>query len=154
VSPLDKIKHESGTADLHRGRPLRHIRIADDDVKPSVSLRVSMRFISGIDDRPTVHRVDRAEHAEEIRSLGELVDARLTDLILSLDPELSRAGEDLTRDQERHDIPYESIPRNMAAHQIVVVTAVAVAYEVRVVFVQSRLLAFGKMLIPAPRALR
>src|SRR5687768_3877224 len=98
-----------------------------------------MRFIARIHDGPTVHRIDRAEHREEVRTLRQLVNAWLTRLILPLDSKLPRARKDLTRDEEWYHISDEPVPGHLPAHQVVVVTAVAVADEISVVLIEPSL---------------
>ena len=82
---FDEFEHERGGADLHRGGPLGHVRVAHDDVEATVKTAVGVRFVAGVHDGAAVHRVYAREHLEEIAALCELERAGSSALILTLD---------------------------------------------------------------------
>src|SRR5437762_3055121 len=53
--------------------------------------------------RPPVHRVDANDHAEKIRALRNLINARLTRSAFSFHAHFAGAGENLARDQKWQD---------------------------------------------------
>ena len=61
---------------------------------------------------------------------------RRDELVLHLNGELARAGEDLPRDEKRLRARRQSLPRQRAGQEIILVAAVAVAAEVGVVLVE------------------
>jgi hypothetical protein len=67
--------------------------------------------------------------------------------VLALDPELARAREDLSRDEEGRQVPHDPGKRDCPVHQVVLVTAVGVALAVGVVLVDGEALAGGKDLL-------
>src|SRR5437667_151210 len=80
-----------------------------------------------------VHRVYAREHLEEIAALCELEDAGLRGAVFALDAEFSSADEKLPRREERNAVAHDALPRDFAAHEEIIVAAVAVALEVGVV---------------------
>ncbi len=101
---FDQFEHQRGRAHLQGGGDLAHVRVADDDVETPVTAAVGVRFVARVDERAAVHRVDADDHAEEIRPLRNLVQARLTGDALRLDAHLARARENLARDEEGQDV--------------------------------------------------
>ena len=73
---------------------------------------------------------------------------------LRFDTHLSGARENLTSDKKRQNAGNNSIPRDVTAHQIIVVTAVTVAGKIRIVFVKPDFVAGRQLLISTPGALR
>ncbi len=114
---------------------------------------IDVRFVARVDERPPVHRVDAHEHAEKIRALRNLIHAGLTRRALRFDAHFSGSGKNLARDQKRQDAGNEPVPRHIPAHQVVVVTTVAVPDKVGVVFVKANLAPGRKFRVSTPRAL-
>ena len=52
VAVLDHGEHERRGADLEVGRHLREVGVTEDHVQPAVLLRVGVRLVAGVDDRP------------------------------------------------------------------------------------------------------
>ena len=69
-----------------------------------------------------------------------------------LDSHFPGAGENLACNQKRQDRADDPVPRDFAFHQVIVVTAVAVAKKIGVVFVKPNLLAFRQVQISPARA--
>ena len=61
-----------GRPDLQEGRDLRQVRVADDHVQPAVLLRIGVRFVAGVDDRPLEGRLEPDLLLEEVGPLAEL----------------------------------------------------------------------------------
>ena len=151
---LDQLEDERGGADLERSRDLAHVGIANDDVEAAVPGDIGVGLVAGIDDRAPVHRVDGDEHAEEIRALRNLEEARLAGSPLPFPAHLAGARIYLARDEERDHARDDAIPRHIAAHEIIVVATVGVADEVGIVLVEADLTAgVRELLVPAPGAL-
>src|SRR5207302_5282089 len=47
---LDHFQHQVCAADLEQRGHLGHVRVADDDVQSTVTLRVRVRLVAGVDD--------------------------------------------------------------------------------------------------------
>ena len=125
---LDHAQHQVGRADLQQHRRLGHVRVADDDVQPAVTLGVRVRLVTGVDDRPGTGG-GRADALPDV--LGALAHAvhraprRLQ--------HLAGTTEQLPRDEERNEDVRQPGELPVPGHQIVLVTAVGVAGRVGVV---------------------
>ena len=128
VVVLDHLEDDRSRPDLHEVGVLAHVRVADDHVQPAILLAVGMRLVAGIDDRAIVRR--RARDLL-IDVLGALTDA-VVNAVLGLE-DLARAGVDLARHEERDQLLGEVVEIDVAIDEVVLVAAVAVAHEVRVV---------------------
>src|SRR6266404_9470758 len=148
------MENERSRPDLHRRSPLAHVRVAEDNVKTAITTGIGVRLVARVHDRPTIHRVDADEHAEEIGALRNLIDARLTGGALGFDAHFAGAGKNLPCNQKWKNAGDNSIPWNVAAHQIIVVATVAVTEEVGVVLVKANFLAGFEFLVPPTRAFR
>src|SRR5215469_3208399 len=113
---------------------------------------IRMRLISRVHDGSPVHRVDAHQYTEEIGSLRDLKHSGLTGRSLSLNPEFTRSRKDLPGNQKRNYIRYQTVPRNGAAHDVVIVTSVTMAYEIGVVFVEPDLTLGGDLPVPPAHA--
>src|SRR4051812_26307878 len=102
------------------------------------TLRVRMRLVARIDNRPPLHRIDTLQFAEEIAPLRYLKGGR-DKSIFRFHRELSRPGNDLARDQKRLNPIGEIVPRQRTGQQVILMAAVAMAQEIRVVFVKPNL---------------
>ena len=124
-------QHEVGDADLHEGRPLAHVRVADDHVEPTVALRVGVRLVAGVDDRATPG--GRARDALP-DVLGALRDA----VLRAARPVEHLAGPapDLAGDEERDQHVCHPGELALARHEVVLVATVGVARAVGVVLEQ------------------
>src|SRR3954451_23526242 len=89
---LDHREDEARRADLEVRRHLAHVGVADDDVQPPVALRVRVRLIAGVDDRPFQRRLKTDLDFKEVgppRDLEPVLAAVLTDA------DAAGAGDDL-----------------------------------------------------------
>ena len=71
---LDQPQHQFRRADLQQRRRLAHVGVTDDDVQAPVALRIGVRLVAGVDDRPAPG--GRRRHALP-DVLGPLADAVL-----------------------------------------------------------------------------
>src|ERR1700751_4051615 len=110
--------------------------------------RISMRLIARVHDGSPVHGVDAHQYAEKIGPLRDLKHSGLTGRSLSLNPEFARSRKDLAGNQKRNYIRYQTVPRNRAAHDVLIVTSVTMAYEIGVVFVDPDLTLWGDLPVP------
>ncbi len=129
---FDHVEEEGGGADLEIGRHFRHVRVAHDDVEPTVLLRVGVRFVASIDDGAR-----RGGRARDFLAdvLGPLRQA-VVEAARSLQ-HLARAREDLARDEEGDEPFGQPLKGHVAAHEVVLVAAVGVSRGVRVVLEQE-----------------
>ena len=127
---LDHAEHDGRRAHLQIVAHFAHVGVARNDVQAPVFLRIGVGLVARVDDRTRVHRLQADFRLEEVRALGDLVVARLG-IVLGAD--LTRAREDLSRDEERHHVLHDPRERHLAVHQVVLVRAVRVALVVRVV---------------------
>src|SRR5215469_3507832 len=109
---------------------------------------IRMRLISRVHDGSPVHRVDAHQYTEEIGPLRNLKHSGLTGRPLSLNPEFTRSRKDLPGNQKRNYIRYQAVPRNRPAHDVVIVTSVAMAYEVGVILVEPDLALWSDLPVP------
>ena len=49
---LNEPQHQLRAPHLQQGGRLAHVRVPDDDVQASVALRIRVRLVAGVDDRP------------------------------------------------------------------------------------------------------
>src|SRR5439155_1958329 len=112
-----------------------HVGVAQEDVETAKAFRVGVRLIAGIDDGPTLHRIDALQFAEKIAPLRDL-EAGRNEFVLGLDGKLAGAGKNLARDQKRLNSLRQRFPGERTREQVIFMAAVAVAVEVRVVFVE------------------
>jgi hypothetical protein len=131
---FDHREHDRRRAHLEIGGQLRHVGVAHDDVQATVLLGIGVRLVARVDDRPRVHRLEADLGLQEVRALGDLV-LRVLEVVLGAD--LARAGEDLSSDEEGHQVLDDAGEGTAAVHEVVLVGPVAVALGVRVVLVDE-----------------
>src|SRR6266545_7304200 len=95
-----------------------------------------MRFVTRVDQRAAVHRIDAHNHAEEVRTLRDLIDAGLALRTLGFDAHLARTRENLASYKKRQHSSNNPVPRDIASHQVIVVATVTMPGKVGVVFVK------------------
>ena len=66
---LDHREHDRGRADLQEGGDLRQVGVADDHVEAAVLLRVAVRLVAGVDDRPLERGLEPDLLLEEVGPL-------------------------------------------------------------------------------------
>ena len=120
-------------AELQVGGDLRHVGVADDDVQAAVLLRVGVRLVPGVDDRPLERGLQAHLDLEEV---GPLADLEALAARVLADADLARAGDDLPGDEERRQVPDDVGERRGPPHQVVLVAAVGGALVVGVVLVE------------------
>ena len=140
---LDHPKHQVGDPHLHEGRPLAHVRIADDHVQTPIAFGVGVGFIARVDDRPAAGGGARYAFPDVLGALGdtELGAARAVE-------NLPCAAPDLTRNEERDkDVGH---PRELAVacHEVVLVAPVGVPGRVGVVLEEIDLAADAFLVQP------
>ncbi len=131
---LDHRQHQVGGAHLEEGRPLRHVRVADDHVQPAVALGVRVRLVAGVDDRPRAGGRRRDALPDVLGTLRHAVDGAARG-----GQHLARAAEDLAADEEGDQHVGQTLELAVARHQVVLVAAVRVACRVGVVLEQEDL---------------
>ena len=87
--------------DLEVRRHLGQVGVADDDVEPSVLLRVGMRLIAGVDDGPFERGLETDLDLEVVGTLADLEAVRSA-VLAQAHPD--RIGHDLARDEERREV--------------------------------------------------
>jgi hypothetical protein len=88
---LDHREHQRGRAQLEIAGDLAHVRVADDHVQAAVLLRVGVRLVPGVDDRPLQRRLQADLDLEEVRALPKkLAQTRLGLADHHVDPDLIR----------------------------------------------------------------
>src|SRR5215475_10475543 len=92
---LDHPQDEIGRADLQQGGCLAHVRVADDHVKPPVALRVRVRLVPCVDDRPGSGGGRGHTLPDVLRPLAHAVDRSPGRL-----QHLARAADELPGDEE------------------------------------------------------
>src|SRR5262245_32262115 len=97
-----------------------------------------MWFVTRVDDWPPHHRVQIDEAFEKVGALGDLVLGR-TGLVLR--PDLSRAGKNLSRYEERRQDFDQTVEWHRSRDEIILMIPVTVALPVRVVLVDDALFA-------------
>ena len=128
---FEHAQHEARRRDLEERRVFAHVRVPDDHVQAAESLRVGVRFVAGVDDRPRPGRRGRNPLPDVLRALGDAEDRaprRLEDF--------ASTSEDLSGDEEWDQhlrVVGEVVP---PARQVVLVAPVRVAGRVGVVLEQ------------------
>ena len=151
---FDQFENEGGGADLERGGNFAHVGIAKDHVEAAVPADIGVGLVAGVDDGAAVHCVDGNQDAEKIRALGNLEKAGLAGSLLPFHAHLAGAGVNLPGDEKRDDAGDDAIPRDVAAHEVIVMAAVGVADEIGVVLVEANFAAgIGQLFVAAPGAL-
>ena len=89
---LDHREHQRGRADLEVGRDLGQVGVADDHVQAAVLLRVGVRLVAGVDDRPLERGLEADLDLEEVGALADL-EAVLAAVLADADP--AGAADDL-----------------------------------------------------------
>ena len=135
---LDHLQHDRRRAHLQELRHLAAIRVSDDHVQPPVLLGVCVRLVAGVDDRALQGRLEAHLGLEEVRPGGELVPGRGAVVPGPLEPHLARAGEHLSRDEERRQVADDVCERGRAVDQVVLMGAVRIALAVGVVLVDRQ----------------
>jgi hypothetical protein len=69
---LDHGQHQRRGAHLEVGRDLREVGVADDHVQPPVLVRVGVRLVAGVDDRPLQRGLEPHLDLEEVGPLADL----------------------------------------------------------------------------------
>ena len=123
-----------GRADLEVRRDLGEVGVADDHVQPAVLLRVGVRLVAGVDDRPLERRLEADLDLEEVGALADL-EARRSRPSWPM-PTRPAPADDLAADEERRQVPDDVGERRRAPHQVVLVGAVRRALVVGVVLVE------------------
>src|SRR5207244_13641438 len=141
LTTFDQTEHELDRADFQGGCPFAHVPVAENDVKSAIATGIDVRFVAGVDERTPIHGVDADDHAEEIGALRDLKKSRLTRTAFAFYAHFAGARKNLARNQKRQNRRNDAIPRHIALHEVIVVTAVAVPEEIRVVFVEANFLA-------------
>jgi len=100
--------------------------VAHDDMEAAITFRIGMRFIASVNQRASIHCIDTYEHGEEIRALGDLIDAGLTGRALRFNTHLARARKNLAGNQKRQHGSDDALPRNIATHQVIVMAPITV----------------------------
>ena len=130
---LDHRQDQRGRAELEIGGQLAHVGVTDDHVQPSVTLRIGVGLVPGVDDGPLERGLQADLHLEEVGTLGQL-EART--LSVGTRTDLARPADHLARDEERDEVPDDVAEGRRPVHQIVLVTAVRGTLVVGVVLVQ------------------
>src|SRR5262245_54665835 len=102
-------------------------------MQPAVLLRVSVRLVPGIDDRPLERRLQADLDLEEVGSLADL-EAFLPAVGTAADP--TSATDDLPGNEERREKPDDLRKWRCTAHQVIFVAAVRRALIVGVVLIE------------------
>src|SRR5262249_57810704 len=89
------------------GRRVTGFGVADDDVQPPVLLRVRVRLVTRVDDRPLQRRLEADLLLEEVGPLAELV-ATVARPVLAAD--LAGAGEHLAGHEPRQEVTHPRGP--------------------------------------------
>ncbi len=130
---LDHGQDERRGAELEVGGDLREVRVADDHVEPAVLLGVGVRLVPGVDDGPLQRGLQADLDLEVVRALADL-EAVLAAVLA--DSDASRAGHDLSRDEEGGQVAHDLREGGLPLHQVVLVRAVGGALVVGVVLVE------------------
>ncbi len=107
-SSRDYIQHQAGRPDFERRRILAHVRVPDDEMESPILVSIRMGFITRIQDRSVMHRVDTQIRLHEVRSLRELIRSGNMPGLLSFGPNLPRTGYHLSAHQKRQQAGNES----------------------------------------------
>jgi hypothetical protein len=103
-------------------------------VEAPVLLGIGVRLVARVHDRALQRRLEPDLRLEEVRPLGHLI----RDVAAAFgSAEQPGAGEDLSRHEERHDVPRDPNERHRAVDEIVLVRAVGGALAVGVVLVDD-----------------
>src|SRR4029077_16035916 len=94
-----------------------------------------VRFIPSIDQGPALHGVNALQIADEITALRKL-EGGPEKLVLLFQSKLAGPGYDLASDQKSLDPLHEGFPRQRPGQKIILMATVAVASEIRIVFVK------------------
>ena len=137
---LDHGEHQGGRADLEEGGDLRRIGVADDHVQSAVLAGVGVRFVAGVDDRSLQRGLEPDLLFEEVGPLSELKVHLIGALAGQLGAHLAGSREDLPGDEVRSAVANDPSERGVAAHEIVLVCAIGVAFAIGVVLVEHQLL--------------
>src|SRR5438046_493173 len=121
-------------------------------MKPAIPARVHMGLITRVYQRSPVHRVDAHDYTEKIGALRDLIIARLALPALRLYTHFAGAGKNLSSNKKRQNTGDDLVPRNVATHQVIVVTTVTMPGEVRIVLVEANFVTGRQLLISAPCA--
>lgn len=117
-----------GGADLEQHGRLGHVRVTDDDVEAAVPLRVGVRFVPGVDDRPGAGGRGADALPDVLGTLADAVDGSARRL-----EHLARAADELPGDEEGDEDVREPGEFSVPGHEIVLVASVGVSRRVGVV---------------------
>ena len=137
---LDHRQDQRGRAELEVGGDLAQVGVADDHVQAAVLLRVGVRLVAGVDDRPLERGLQADLDLEEVGALADL-EAAVPAVRAEADP--AGPADHLPGDEERRQVADDVGERRGPAHQVVLVAAVGRALVVGVVLVQVDGLAAG-----------
>ncbi len=143
---LDHRQHQRGRADLEVRRHLGEVGVAEDDVQPAVLLRVGVRLVARVDDRPLQRGLQPDLDLEVVGALADLEPVLAPVLA---DPDAAGAADHLSGHEERREVPHDLAERRAAPHQVVLVRAVGRALVVGVVLVEVHGRAAGQLRGPA-----
>ncbi len=130
---LDHREHERRRADLEVRRHLGQVGVADDDVEPSVLLRIRVRLVAGVDDGPLERGLESDLDLEVVGTLADLEAVRPAVLAQAYP---AGPGHDLPRDEEWREVTNDVGEWRRALHEVVLMRAVRRALVVGVVLVQ------------------
>jgi hypothetical protein len=128
---LDHAQHQVGGAHFQQGRRLAHVGVADDHVQPPEPLRIGVRLVPGVDDRPGPGGGRRHAFPDVLGALADAVHRAARGL-----QHLPGAADDLPRDQERDQDVGQPAELAVPPDQVVLVAPVGVARGVGVVLEQ------------------
>src|ERR1700674_3783568 len=98
---------------------------------------ISVRFVTRMDNRAPVHRVDTDQDTKKIGALRDLENARLTRRAFAFNAHFTRAGKYLASDEKWNHFVDQPVPGDSPAHEIVVMATVTVSDKIGIVFVES-----------------
>ena len=133
---FDEIQHQCGGTQLEVRRRLREVRIADDDVQPTVLVGVGVRLVARVDDAAFERRLETDLDLDVVGALRQLESGLIA---RRADADAAGAGDHLARHQMRRQARDYRGERRLARHQIVLVRPVGGALAVHVVLVELQL---------------
>ena len=135
---LDHLQHDRRGPDLQERRDLAHVRVADDHVEPAILVRVGVRLVARVDDRPLERGLQADLRLEEVRTLRQLIRRPASLVPCGFRSDLAGTRVHLSGHEEGREIAHDVAERRGAVHQVVLVRAVGVALAVAVVLVDGQ----------------
>src|SRR5262245_18235432 len=99
-------------------------------MEPAEFLRICVRLVAGIEDRPIVHRINTQVGFHKVGALRQLVSSWDKARLLGFDPDFTCTRNHLPTHKKRHEARHAHSKGNRSRYKIVVMTDVTVTVKI------------------------